>query len=73
VVAEMPRAAVIVKATGATELPVFQHAHSGIRQATDLALLCIVRCYFHYGAPDDFIRAEEPELNANNGLRFGAV
>ena len=73
VVTEVTGATVIVKPAGPTEFAVFQHSHAGVREATDFAVLCVMRRDFHYGAPDDFIRAEEAELDANNGLRFGAM
>ena len=71
--AEVARAVVVVKSTGAAELSVFQNAHARIGQPADFTFLRVMRRDFYYRAPDDFIRTEEAELDANNGLRIGAM
>jgi hypothetical protein len=63
---EVAGAAVIVLATGATELAVLQNSHAGIGESCDLAFLGAVASDLHHGSSDDLIRAKHSELDADD-------
>jgi hypothetical protein len=70
-VAKVPGAVIIRLAAGATLLSVFQDTHAWIEKATDFWLRAFIRrigCDFNYGAPLNFVWAEDAELDSENWL-----
>jgi hypothetical protein len=70
---KVARAAVIVETARTTEFAILQDAHTGIRQATDFALLGVGRRNLHHRTPDNFFRPKDGKLDANQRLGFGTV